>query len=484
MATTGESAAVSAPAHNIPTQTEPRVDARAQYDALNILVRSRRARLVIHPLYEVINDRRTMHTFMESHVFAVWDFMSLLKFLQSRLTRASEPWWPTGDGATRALINEIVAGEESDRTEDGRYLSHLEMYLEAMEESGADTGPFHRFLDAVKRGTPPLVALQDPSVPAPARAFTTATMQMIERGELAEVAAAFTLAREAVIPAMFGPLIRRVDREDGVNSKRLRYYFDRHVELDGDSHGDLSRDMLCHICGDSVANWRLATDAALSALDARQALWDGIEAAIVNDLSGIELESANLARERYTDHRVAAVPTEAQAAATNSFFVRIIYILSVVICAVVAFLIYGPRPEALHGQLDVSFLPTVNATLNGTSTVLLLVALWFVKRGDIRNHKRAMLTAFGVSAGFLVTYVVYHWFKEGPRPYTGDYRTLYLSILASHIVLAVAVLPLSLFSLYRGWFMQVAKHKRIVRWAFPIWLYVSVTGVLIYFFLY
>ena len=171
---------MSVPAHNIPTPAEPRVDARAQYDALNILVRSRRARLVIHPLYEVINDRRTMHTFMESHVFAVWDFMSLLKFLQSRLTRASEPWWPTGDGATRALINEIVAGEESDRTEDGRYLSHLEMYLEAMEESGADTGPFHRFLDAVKIGTAPR---RTAGPPCPSRrAFTTATMQMIERG--------------------------------------------------------------------------------------------------------------------------------------------------------------------------------------------------------------------------------------------------------------------------------------------------------------
>ena len=482
MATTRESAAVSATALQSPP--EPSVDARAQYDALNILVRSRRARLVIHPLYQVITDRRTMHTFMQSHVFAVWDFMCLLKFLQRRLTRAEEPWWPTGDGATRALINEIVAGEESDRTEDGRYLSHLEMYLEAMEESGADTGPFHTFLGAIREGVAPLEALQHPSIPAPARAFTTATLQMVERGRLAEVAAAFTLAREAVIPAMFGPLIRRVDREDGVQSKRLRYYFDRHVEVDGELHGELAQKMLCHICGDSMASWRMATDAALSALDARQALWDGIESSIVASLSGAELDTARQARAQYTDHRVEAVPTEAQAAAANSFVVRVIYILSAVICAAVAFLIYGPRPEALHGQLDVSFLPTVNATLNGLSTVLLMVALWFVKRGDIRNHKRAMLTAFGVSAGFLVTYVIYHWFKEGPRPYTGDYRGIYLSILFSHIVLAIAVLPLSLFSLYRGWTMQVAKHKRIVRWGFPIWLYVSVTGVLIYFFLY
>ena len=460
------------------------VDARAQYDALVILVRNRRARLVVHPLYEVITDRNSMRIFMESHVFAVWDFMCLLKFLQSQLTRAESPWWPTEDARARAFINEIVAGEESDLTEDGRHLSHLEMYLEAMEECGADTLPFRRFLEVLRSGVDPLEALRDPAIPAPARGFTTATMEMVARGDLAEVAAAFTLAREAVIPAMFGPLIRRVDQEDGVQSKRLRYYFDRHVELDGDSHGALARDMLCEICGDSMTRWRVATDAALGALDARQGLWDGIEAQIVAGLSGSRLEAAKLARERYTDQRIAAVPTEEQAARTNSFFVRVIYIVSVVICLAVAFLIYGPRPDALHGQLDVSFLPTVNATLNGTATLLLLVALWFVRRGDIRNHKRAMMTAFGVSAGFLVTYVIYHWFKEGPRPYTGDYKGIYLSILASHIVLAIAVLPLALFSLYRGWFMQVAKHKRIVRWAFPIWLYVSITGVAIYFFLY
>jgi putative membrane protein len=246
----------------------------------------------------------------------------------------------------------------------------------------------------------------------------------------------------------------------------------------------MARDMLCNICGDSLASWRLATDAALSALDARQGLWDGIEAEIVPSLQGAALGAAQRARERYTDQRVAAVPTEAEAERTNSFFVRLIYILSVVVCAAVAFLIYGPRPEALHGQLDVGFLPTVNATLNGAATVLLVVALWFVKRGDIRNHKRAMMTAFGVSAAFLVTYVIYHWFKEGPRPYTGEFRGLYLSVLASHILLAITVLPLSMLALYRGWSMQVAKHKRIVRWAYPIWLYVSVTGVAIYFFLY
>ena len=460
------------------------IDADAQYEALSILVRTRRARLVIHPLYKVINDRRSLQIFMENHVFAVWDFMCLLKFLQSKLTHVSSPWLPTSDPASRAFINEIVAGEESDITEDGKYLSHLEMYLEAMEECGADTAPFLLFMDALRAGKSALEALQGSAIPAPARQFSTATLQMIDRADLAEIAAAFTLAREEVIPAMFGPLIRQIDQKEGVCSKRLRYYFDRHVELDGESHGELARNMLCQICGDSTTAWRPSTDAALCALDTRQALWDSIEETIVSGLTGGAKTRANEARQQYTDQRIAAVPTDEESARRNSFFVRMIYIISIVICGAVAFLIYGPRPDALHGRLDVSLLPTVNATLNATATTLLLVALWFIRRGDLRNHKRLMMTAFGASAAFLVSYILYHWFKEGPKQYTGDYPDLYLSILLSHIVLAVAVLPLALFSLYRGWYMQVARHKRIVRWAFPIWLYVSVTGVAIYFFLY
>jgi len=168
----------------------------------------------------------------------------------------------------------------------------------------------------------------------------------------------------------------------------------------------------------------------------------------------------------------------------NRFFTRIIYIVSAIICGAVVFLMYGPRPEGLKGALDVSLLPTVNASLNGFSTLLLLTAFVFIKRGDVQNHKRAMLSAFATSAAFLVSYVLYHWFKEGPRPYLGAYRSLYYTILLSHVVLAASVLPLALLSLYRGWSMQVAQHKRIVRWAFPIWLYVSITGVTIYFMLY
>ena len=168
----------------------------------------------------------------------------------------------------------------------------------------------------------------------------------------------------------------------------------------------------------------------------------------------------------------------------EKFWVRIIVIISLVISAAVAFLILGPRPEGLKGSLDVSALPHVNATLNSITTVLLMIALVFIKKGNIEAHKRFMLSAFGASTLFLVTYVVYHWFKAGPRPYTGEFVVFYRTVLISHILLAAAILPVILLTLYRGWHMQVEKHRAIAKIAFPAWIYVSVTGVVIYAMLY
>ena len=168
----------------------------------------------------------------------------------------------------------------------------------------------------------------------------------------------------------------------------------------------------------------------------------------------------------------------------EKFWLRIIYIVSIVITLAVAFLILGPRPDGMEGMLDVSALPHINALLNSTSTVLLLAALWFIKRKKIAQHKITMLTAFGTSLLFLVTYMIYHWFKAGPKEYLGEFSTIYYFILISHIILAVFIIPLALITLYRGWNMQVEKHKKIARITYPIWLYVSVTGVVIYLMLY
>ena len=168
----------------------------------------------------------------------------------------------------------------------------------------------------------------------------------------------------------------------------------------------------------------------------------------------------------------------------EKFWMRIIYIVSGVITLAVAFLILGPRPEGMKGMLDVSALPLINALLNTTSALLLLLALWFIKHKEIQKHKLTMLCAFGSSSLFLISYVIYHWFKAGPKPYLGDYVSIYYFILISHIILAMFIIPLALITLYWGWNMKVAKHRSIARITYPAWLYVSLTGVAIYLMLY
>ena len=168
----------------------------------------------------------------------------------------------------------------------------------------------------------------------------------------------------------------------------------------------------------------------------------------------------------------------------DSFWLRIIAIVSVLVCAAVGFLILGPRPANLEGQLDVSALPLVNALLNGTTGLLLIIGVLLIKKKHVQAHKKVMLAAFASSSMFLLSYVIYHWFKEGPKRYVGDYKAIYFFILISHIILATVIIPLALTTLYRGWEMQVDAHRKIARITFPIWIYVSVTGVAIYLMLY
>ena len=168
----------------------------------------------------------------------------------------------------------------------------------------------------------------------------------------------------------------------------------------------------------------------------------------------------------------------------DSFWIRIIYIVSIIISAAVAFLILGPRPEGIEGSIDVTTLPLVNATLNTITTILLIYGYILIRQKKRRLHKNVMLTSFGISGAFLVSYVIYHWFKSGPKEYLGNYSELYFFILITHIVLAAIIIPLALLTLYRGWSENLLKHRRIAKITLPIWLYVSVTGVIIYLMLY
>ena len=168
----------------------------------------------------------------------------------------------------------------------------------------------------------------------------------------------------------------------------------------------------------------------------------------------------------------------------DSFWLRIIYLLSGVLSLAVSFLILGPRPEGIEGAIDVSSLPLVNALLNLATTILLIIGYVLIRLKKREMHRRVMLTAFFSSALFLVSYVIYHWFKSGPKAYTGDWVSVYYPVLISHIILAAAILPLAMVTLYRGWVVQIQQHKKIAKITYPIWMYVSITGIIIYLMLY
>lgn len=168
----------------------------------------------------------------------------------------------------------------------------------------------------------------------------------------------------------------------------------------------------------------------------------------------------------------------------DRFAVSGIAVLSLLVVAGVAVLLLGTRPAA-GGPAGVAALPAVNAFLNATSAVLLTAGYLCIRRKRIEAHRRCMLGAFGVSTLFLLSYVTYHALT-GSRPFGGQgwIRWLYFSILVSHIVLAAAIVPMALTTLYRAWRRDFVRHRRVARFTLPVWLYVSVTGVIVYWMLY
>jgi hypothetical protein len=211
---------------------------------------------------------------MENHVFAVWDFMVLLKALQRQLTCVDPVWRPVGSPCIRRLINEIVLGEESDLDADGNATSHFEMYLDAMREVQASTDSVERFLELLSNGASINDAFVEANVPEPAQGFVKTTFSILNSGSLPSIAAAFTFGREDLIPDMFQSVLSEINRQ-GSATGRFRFYLARHIELDGESHSELARRMVTGIC-QSDQDWRLAEETACRSLRARQELWDGV----------------------------------------------------------------------------------------------------------------------------------------------------------------------------------------------------------------
>ncbi|MEW5904893.1 MAG: DUF3050 domain-containing protein [Pseudomonadota bacterium] len=239
-----------------------------------------------HAIYGAVQDMDSLRRFMEHHVYSVWDFMSLLKYLQRHLADTQVPWMPTGDAnatAAQRFINEIVLGEETDeglptRNGPATFVSHFDLYVGAMEEIGADTAPVKAFLRSVQRNGIEK-ALQTANIPEPSRRFMQTTFGFIASGKPHLVAAAFALGREQVIPGMFRALL--ADMKIGKRKAPLfHYYLERHIHLDDELHGPLSLRLLVHLCGDSTPKLRAAAKAGCAAIEARIAFWDGVRAAL------------------------------------------------------------------------------------------------------------------------------------------------------------------------------------------------------------
>lgn len=241
-----------------------------------------REALISHPIYREIRDLDDLRVYMEHHVFAVWDFMSLLKALQQRLTCVQTPWVPVGSANTRFLINEIVVGEESDVDQQGNRTSHFELYLKAMEEAGANTQPILTFVEAIQDGTSIDEALLISGAPFGATEFVRHTFRLINYNQTHTLAAVFTFGREDLIPDMFMNLVNNLQAKLPGKLDTLRYYLERHIEVDGDHHSQLAYDMTTELCADNMRYWEEATRAAEEALRARIGLWDSIHAHCVS----------------------------------------------------------------------------------------------------------------------------------------------------------------------------------------------------------
>jgi hypothetical protein len=239
-----------------------------------------RERMLNHPVYASVASADAMRAFMRHHAFCVWDFQSLVKALQRKLTCVEVPWLPTADAGARRLINEIVLDEESDEDGLGGYASHFELYLEAMRECGADTGPIERLTDALRRGLGLEAALEASGAPPAVAAFVRGTLDSAGAPGLHRACADFTLSREDVIPEMFGRIISGFPAGERGRFTRFIYYLDRHIKTDGERHGPLSRRLLERLCGEDPVKWAEAEAAARSALERRIALWDEVLAAL------------------------------------------------------------------------------------------------------------------------------------------------------------------------------------------------------------
>ena len=234
--------------------------------------------LLDHAIYREISSLGALRLFMEHHVFAVWDFMSLLKALQARLCCVGVPWLPAADPQAARFINEIVLAEESDEDGQGGFLSHFGLYRRAMTRCGADTTAIDNLVEELRKGSSVPVALAAVGVADCVERFVRQTFDLIEGGSLWSLASAFTFGREDLLPALFQRIVDELDVEAGGGLEDFRYYLRRHIGLDGGEHGPMAVRLVVSLCGSDEGRWQEAEEAAVAALEARRDLWDAVHA--------------------------------------------------------------------------------------------------------------------------------------------------------------------------------------------------------------
>lgn len=235
-----------------------------------------RAKLLAHPVYAQINDLNGLKKFTEFHVYAVWDFMSLLKSLQIGLTCVTLPWIPVGSANTRFLINEIVTGEESDVDEAGNRISHFELYLQAMKQMGASTTEILLLVDRLKAGKSIDDSIEAANLPKNVKNFLKYTFEIAQNAPLHVKAAVFTFGREDLIPDMFTQILNEIYSTHPEKVSIFKYYIERHIEVDGGHHSQLALQMVAELCGEDEQKWQEATVASLKSLEVRSELWNAI----------------------------------------------------------------------------------------------------------------------------------------------------------------------------------------------------------------
>lgn len=253
-----------------------------------------RHELETHPVFGEIAHAEALRTFMQVHVFAVWDFMSLAKRLQRDLTCVELPWMPPIDPVAARLINDIVLAEESDIDADGHPASHLDLYLKAMRDVGASTGQFDLFMRELRAGAGLSEALATAEVPQFVRDFVEHTIDTCLHGSTLEVMASFFYGRENVIPDMFQSLLEHW----GLNVEQAPgfvYYLQRHIELDSDTHGPAAERLIEKALARDPNGLHDTREAARLALQARRALWDGT-AALLRERHGVVQQVAPVRR--------------------------------------------------------------------------------------------------------------------------------------------------------------------------------------------